>query len=539
MEQKYTEYELIQPESDPARFLNEKIADASKTIFSYCIARTPNRVEAEDLCQDILLELVKSTECIRDSRAFYGFMWAVAGNVYKQWLRKKAKLQTCELTEDIPTEESALDMALADEKNNELYLLRRELTLLSEKYRQAVILYYVKRKSCSEISQLLSVTESRVKYLLFKSRKILKEGMSMERKLGALSYNPKNLMPMYQGNGLNRFWDFMQSKVRQNIVAACYNDSLTPEQISLETGIPLPYMDSEITALTDKEILIKMGTHYKANVIILTAECADEIVRSAVPYHRKIADLLEEFLNTNLPAFKQDGFTGMNFSDNTLRWQLITFFLRECVISGTKYGDEICPLTAWGDYAYQWLIEKDNLLNNNLFNYCTVYSLQGDIIHFIDYLPSPKSDHHDFYGDGHRINLLCDIARDNCGSFSEYDLETIAELIKKGYVLKKGNGYTVTMPLFTQEQYSAVCGLVRDFVTEKLEDIICEINQVSAKILSNHTPRHLQSQVPGISSTGRFVNIGCIPLRILIERNVLNTHWNPMEMPTMQIRLNG
>ena len=69
--------------------LQEKIAEVSKTIFSYCMAKTPTREEAEDLSQDILLELIRSAEKIRDDRAFYAFMWGVAGNVYQQWYRTK------------------------------------------------------------------------------------------------------------------------------------------------------------------------------------------------------------------------------------------------------------------------------------------------------------------------------------------------------------------------------------------------------------------------------------------------------------------
>jgi len=224
--------------------LHEKIAEVSKTIFSYCMAKTPTREEAEDLSQEILYELIKSAENIRDDKAFYAFMWGVAGNVYKQWYRKKLKNNTCELTEDIPT-----DNEFAEDDNSDIYLLRRELTLLSEKYRKATIMYYIDGRSCSEISSALAISESMVKYLLFKSRKILKEGMSMERNLGELSYNPKTLIPMYNGEGPNHFWNFMQSKIKQNIVSACYNDALTVQQISLETGIPLPYLDNEIKEL--------------------------------------------------------------------------------------------------------------------------------------------------------------------------------------------------------------------------------------------------------------------------------------------------
>lgn len=165
----------------------EKITEVSKTIFSYCMAKTKTRADAEDLSQDILCELIKSLNSIRDDRAFYSFMWAVAGNVYKQWCRKKAKSSTVELIDDISEE---IDYEFGFE--SDIYILRRELTLLSEKYRRATILYYIDGKSCSEIASVLDISESMVKYLLFKSRKILKEGMNMDRKLGALSYNPKN-----------------------------------------------------------------------------------------------------------------------------------------------------------------------------------------------------------------------------------------------------------------------------------------------------------------------------------------------------------
>ena len=70
-------------------WLHEKIAEISRTIYSYCRAKTPSQQDAEDLSQDILLELMKSVDNIRNDKAFYAFMWGVAGNVYKQWCRKK------------------------------------------------------------------------------------------------------------------------------------------------------------------------------------------------------------------------------------------------------------------------------------------------------------------------------------------------------------------------------------------------------------------------------------------------------------------
>ncbi|MBR5546663.1 MAG: RNA polymerase sigma factor [Clostridia bacterium] len=184
--------------------LDLKITEAARVIRSYCIARPSSQMEAEDLAQDIILEIYKSAANIRNSESFYGFMWAVAGNVYRQWCKTKAKRQFDELPDEMPCK--TLDK---ENEDAELYLLRRELALLAEKYRKTVILYYIDQKSCSQIASILAVSESMVKYLLFKSRHILKEGMSMERIYGEQSYNPKSLVLQFWGSWSQQLLSFV------------------------------------------------------------------------------------------------------------------------------------------------------------------------------------------------------------------------------------------------------------------------------------------------------------------------------------------
>lgn len=515
--------------------LNEKIVEVSKTIFSYCMAKPPNREEAGDLSQDILCELIKSAKNIRDDNAFYGFMWAVADNVYKQWCRKKARNNTCELTDDIPSEEEPFAF---EEDNNDIFLLRRELTLLSEKYRHATILYYIERKSCSEISQALAISESMVKYLLFKSRKILKEGMNMERKLGTLSYNPKSLIPMYSGEGTNYFLDFMQSKIRQNIIGACYNDSLTPQQISLETGIPLPYLDDEIDALTEKKLLIKEGNHYKTNIIIITVDCDNELAANAANFHEQIAEATNNFISAHLSELTKIAFIGSDFSENSLRWLFATLIFRAAMNCNTGITASDMPTTAWGEKAYLFCTEKTPRTSRQIFAYSRMNSKDKDTLLFFDYRPKPNGDHHDFFGNARYINLLCDIAKGKSEGFSEYDLEAIAEMIRLGYVYKSGANYKLALPIFTSKQYEKAYALVKKFVDEKLADILGALNSSAVKILSNHTPKHLQEQVPGIAALDKFINAISVPAAVMIEKNYLSTDWRVLEMPTNFVILN-
>lgn len=129
----------------------------------------------------------------------------------------------------------------------------------------------------------------------------------------------------------------MQSKIKQNIVSACYNDSLTVQQISLETGVPLPYLDDEIKELEDKQIILRNGNHYTANVIIITSECADEIERAAAKYHEMIADKTEAFLRDKKEEYKKIGFIGCDFSENTLCWQLAAIPFPNCLRCGSRW----------------------------------------------------------------------------------------------------------------------------------------------------------------------------------------------------------
>ena len=512
--------------------LHEKITEVSRTIFSYCMAKTPTREEAEDLSQDILLALLRSAENIRDDRAFYAFMWGVAGNVYKQWYRKKLQNNTCELTDDIPAEE-----AFPEEDGSDLFLLRRELALLSEKYRRATILYYIDGLSCSEIASALAISESMVKYLLFKSRKIMKEGMHMERTLGELSYNPKTIFPMYNGQGPNYFWQFMQSKIRQNILSACYNDALTVQQISLETGIPLPYLDDDIREMEERKILIREGNRYKANIIVITSECADEMDRAVSVYHEQIADKIEAFLLDNIAGYKNIGFAGCDFSENTLRWQLAVLVFRALFcVDCSDITD--APKTGWGEYAFLWCVERMD--ERYYFNFCSVEGKKGDRMDFFDYRKGGKGkgDQCDFYGKEQYTHIFCNICRGAYTPMGEYEKEIAAEMIKKGYVIRENDTYRPAVPVYTTEQYKTIIDRIQTYIASELTDIIHKIDRTCAEILGAHTPKHLQEQVKGIAAMDKFVHAVCVPASVLIDRQVLDTTWHPLEMPTTYVILN-
>lgn len=208
------------------------------------------------------------------------------------------------------------------------------------------------------------------------------------------------------------------------------------------------------------------------------------------------------------------------------------------MISGVDSGEETAaPKTGWGEAAYLWCVEKLN--EKHIFRYCGVDGKHGDSLYFFDYWKGGKGkgDHHDFYGNERYINIFCDLCRGEKTNFSEYDLEAIAEMIKKGYVIKENETYRVTVPVYTFDQYKDILNMVKEFISKELVSIIQELDRSAAKILSAHTPKHLQNQVNGIASMDKFVNAVCIPATILIDRQFLCTAWHPLEMPTTYVVL--
>ena len=103
------------------------------------------------------------------------------------------------------------------QENEQLRLLMRDLSLLNSNYRKVMVAYYMDGSSVRDISKCFGLTESMVKYLLFQSRKRIKEGVNMERNFGKLSFDPIELAMCFWGNSNNYYGKF-EDKLKQNIL---------------------------------------------------------------------------------------------------------------------------------------------------------------------------------------------------------------------------------------------------------------------------------------------------------------------------------
>lgn len=470
---------------------NDRIAEMSRAVYAWCAARTATPADAEDLSQEVLLEILRAAPDLRDERAFYGFMWAVAGHVYRSWLRKR-RAPSAELTDAVA---DPADPFAAVEVADDFRLLRRELSLLGRQCRQAAVGYYVRGMKVAQVAAEMGVSVSMVKYLLFKARNTIREGMEMERTYGEQSYHPRRLDLRYWGHGPNHYYGMAGTLLRQNILLACYNDALTAEQIALAVGVGLPYMEEDLARLHEVNLLARDGAgRYRTNIVVFTEDYNREAAALIAPQVQAIAEAVKACVDRMAESVRALGFVGCGMNAATLRWQLTALLLHRAVIcmAGEEAAPEL-PVDQWGVPCVCWGVEQPAQGADDPFAFgaSCMENSRGDRVQCMDFPVNGEMVHHKLY-QASWANVFLAIARGEADGLSENDAAIAAELVRLGYVRRGEEGLQVCCPVFTDGQYCALLALIEP-AAQEIRRLALDIRAREAALLAEHVPEHLRA----------------------------------------------
>ena len=312
------------------RLINEFAENYMEKLFYFCLKKTGNNIEAEDLTQDIALQIITALNKNMIPTSFSAWIWQIARNRYSVWAKEKHSRNESVTGSDIS------DYEIEDESENildemihteQMALLRRELAFIKSDYRNIVVAYYIENKSVRDIATSLSISISAVQQRIHRARIILKEGMNMAREFGKLSYNPENISFINNGlHGANHEpWNYISRSLCKNILLAAYRNPATAEELAMEVGVALPYMEEELSALVDATLMKKSGNKYETNFFIVSADAQEKIyahLRGIVPELTKaVFDTMEyniEWSNENAPEW-HEGY--QSYED--MKWALL------------------------------------------------------------------------------------------------------------------------------------------------------------------------------------------------------------------------
>ena len=141
-------------------------------LYGFCYGRTRDSYEAQELCSDILLALVKGAGATGEITDVDAYIWRICKNVYADFSQKRAEDRQRMYTGD-PDELFAVYAQEVDDEDDadQLNRIYRGIGLLSKAYRDVMIAFYLDGLSTRQIAYKLGVSENTVRQRLFAARK--------------------------------------------------------------------------------------------------------------------------------------------------------------------------------------------------------------------------------------------------------------------------------------------------------------------------------------------------------------------------------
>ena len=76
-------------EMNVKQILDILMSDYLRKLYTFCLRETRNHADAEDLCQDIVTEIVSSARSPRHPGALPGWVWTIARRTHSRWLKQR------------------------------------------------------------------------------------------------------------------------------------------------------------------------------------------------------------------------------------------------------------------------------------------------------------------------------------------------------------------------------------------------------------------------------------------------------------------
>lgn len=139
--------------------------------YGYCYRRVTHREAAQDITQEVFLRVFKHIEDYRHYGKFENYLYVVAGNLCKDFYKKKKFYPLDDLELQAEGEEFI--------KLEQAIVVKEALDKLPELEREIIYLRFYQDRKIKDISKILDLKLSTVKYHLKRAQELLTEYLSV------------------------------------------------------------------------------------------------------------------------------------------------------------------------------------------------------------------------------------------------------------------------------------------------------------------------------------------------------------------------
>ena len=155
-----------------------------KKVYTIAYKYMGNAEDASDLAQEALIKAYQSIGTFRGESSFGTWIGRITANKCLDYLRKRKKLQTTSLDEELELEEGSVQKEIVSERDTpEQHTIRQEtvhyvqqkLQQMKEEYRMVLVLRELEGHSYEDIADMLNCSLGTVKSRISRARNYLKE----------------------------------------------------------------------------------------------------------------------------------------------------------------------------------------------------------------------------------------------------------------------------------------------------------------------------------------------------------------------------
>ncbi len=302
-------------------------------LFGFCYARTSDSYEAEDLCSDILLSLVKAADTEGEIQSVYPFIWRVARNVYADY-SKKRRGHADAVYEGDPEEILPFIPAgdTQDDTEELLISVYRRIAFLTRAYREVMIQFYIDGLSASEIAKRQNTSEGAVRQRLFSARQKIKSEVEEMTE----TYNKPVALDKIDfviwGNG-NPLWgdprNVCTRMFSKHIVWLCRKKPMSAAEIAEELNVPTVYVEEELEILRKGEnekygLLRRLDNgKYAINFVLLDRDVIEKANALYTEQLPKICDVIVKYIEDHREEYLAFPYLNKKVDMNLILWQQI------------------------------------------------------------------------------------------------------------------------------------------------------------------------------------------------------------------------
>lgn len=480
------------------------------TMMGFSYKRTQDVYEAEDLCSQIMLEILKSESKADKVDNFEAYCFGIARKVYVDFCKKRKRERDVflsggeELFAQIPD-----DSQYSTDESESLEEIFAGVRSLAQSYRDVMVGYYLDGKSIEYLANEQGTSTTAIRQRLFQSRKdVRNEVEKMDAMKKPIGFERIELALCGVGDPT---WSdpraVLNRQLPKHIMWSCREKAKTAKEIASELGVPMMYVEEELEFLQYGQngkygALQKTNNEkYRPDILLLDVKQRKHVASIYDAHLDAICDVVMNYIADHKTGFISAPYLNHEISENLVFWTH-SFYMANLVreLVGQELNEKFLKSNLnqerpFNLYGYQYDGSRDGAGVDEItaMDICGVTSVKISNIYHA-FLKAHFHCGHNISKDRKLQLTIKAIKGLPVSRLNEEDKEQAARAIQEGYIMKEGDYLYTRILVYCKKDLDRVLLFYRDELAKLLAPVSERIAKDLFAFIKKEIPEYLLSE---------------------------------------------